>query len=76
MSLHILREAAGGYLQRLQKRCPWVGRESPLCCCYFRPPMQGFSLLVLHSKQMFEKLIEALAPADDFIKHSGILQLE
>jgi len=38
--------------------------------------MQGFSLLVLHSEQMLEKLIEALAPVDDFSKRSGILQLE
>lgn len=53
-----------------------MGREIPLCCHYFRPLMQGFSLLVLGSEQMLEKLIEANAPADDFIKHNGILQLE
>lgn len=69
-------EAAGGYLPWLQNHCPWVGNVTPLCCHYFRPPTRGVSLLVLHSKQMLEKLIEALAPADDSIKHGGVLQLE
>lgn len=32
-----------GYLWWLHKCCPWVGRESPLCCCCFRPQASACS---------------------------------
>lgn len=45
------------------KLCPCLG--SPQCCPDFTPAVPGSSPLVLHSEQMLESLIEALAPAED-----------